>query len=116
MTLCATLAALGVALISFQALAQEQTPDMPADVVVMKRPMLCRDIEPLLANLNKQYEEMPVASANSADDGYFLTMTRQKDDKGTFTILIITPGGKACVLGAGSDWHWLPSAASSTKD
>lgn len=56
--------------------------------------------------LKGKYNETPRALAIAGDVN--LVEVFASKDTGTWTILVTTPEGKSCIIGAGKDWQDLP--------
>ena len=76
-------------------------PTRPAEAQ-MARPM-CSDRPTVLGQLAKKYDEAPV-NMGLTNTGAVLEILASND--GTWTILVTTPQGVACMVAAGE--HWQP--------
>ncbi len=70
----------------------------------------------MLAHLAQKYRELPVAAGVTKRGG--LVEVLSTGDGKTWTILISSPDGKACMVAAGEGWRALPraNAQANTRD
>lgn len=68
--------------------------------------MVCQDRKSVETTLKNNFGEKRTAFGIT-NNGSLLVLYVSKDGK-TWTIVRILPGGVACLMGAGTDWHWLP--------
>ena len=93
-TLCSTLA--------FAAALIAASPDGAAQQVP------CNQRDDVLDHLAQKYQEVPVAIGVTSRGG--LVEVLSTGDGQTWTIIISSPDGNACMVAAGEGWRALPQA------
>lgn len=93
--------AAAAALLAAMAAAPARAQDAP--------PGICFPRQDLLAALEKKFQEAP-AGVGLSSGGYLVELLRTGDG-GTWTLLMVGPGGQACVVDAGENWRELPPPA-----
>jgi len=68
----------------------------------------CSDEGQMAEYLAKKYSEVPVAIGLQANGS--LLQVYASDEKGTWTIVNTTPGGRSCIVAVGERWESLPVA------
>ena len=74
----------------------------------------CGDREKMVAHLAKKYEEQPIALGLQTD-GRVLEVFSSKTS-GSWTILVSTPDGFACLASSGEAWQPIEKTAASVDD
>jgi hypothetical protein len=67
--------------------------------------MVCAERDAILAQLAKRYQEAPMGLGVS--NGVLVELV-VNEDTGSFTLLLVQPSGKACLLASGDGWRFLP--------
>ncbi len=93
-TLCATLAFTGALIAASADGAAQQSP--------------CNQRDKVLGHLAQNYQELPVA-VGVTNRGALVEVLSTDDGK-TWTIIISSPDGKACMVATGEGWRALPQA------
>ena len=66
-------------------------------------PAVCGAHEAIVAGLSTQYQELPVAMGVLGDGRLVEVFARA--DGSTFSVVVTSPGGQACVTAAGENWR-----------
>ncbi len=69
----------------------------------------CKQRDDVLGHLAQKYQELPVA-VGVTNRGALVEVLSTDDGK-TWTIIISSPTGRACMVAAGESWRALPQAA-----
>ncbi len=72
-------------------------------------PMVCGDRIEIVANFARAYKETPTAIGLTDQGGLIEVLV---GPTGSWTMLLTMPGGPACVIGTGQDWHMQPAPGS----
>ncbi len=80
----------------------------PSESVAQQIP--CNKRDDVLGHLAKKYQEVPVAIGVTNRGG--LVEVLSTGDGETWTIIISSPDGQACMVAAGEGWRALPQAVS----
>ena len=67
--------------------------------------MLCGPADTILDVLKQQYDEAPTGEGVFDGTLYQLWENRRT---GTWTFVLVTPGGGVCALASGEDWQTIP--------
>ncbi len=67
-------------------------------------PVLCGPADTILGALERRYGEDPVAGGVHEGRLYQLWLNRRT---GTWTFILVMPGGTVCALASGEDWQGL---------
>ncbi len=93
-TLCATLAFTAALIAASADGAAQQSP--------------CNQRDKVLGHLAQKYQELPVA-VGVTNRGALVEVLSTEDGK-TWTIIISSPDGQACMVASGEGWRGLPPA------
>ncbi len=93
-TLCSTLAFTAASIAASADGAAQQVP--------------CNQRDDVLGHLAQKYQELPVA-VGVINRGGLVEVLSTGDGK-TWTIIISSPDGQACMVAAGEEWRALPQA------
>ncbi len=97
-TLCSTLAFAAALIVAPIALSADGAA----------RPAPCNQRDDVLGHLAQKYQELPVAIGVTNRGG--LVEVLSTGDGKTWTIIISSPEGTACLVAAGEGWRALPRA------
>lgn len=68
-------------------------------------PMVCGDRIEIVANFARTHKEVPTAIGLTDQGGLLEVLV---GPTGSWTMLLTMPGGAACIIGTGQDWHMRP--------
>ena len=73
---------------------------------------LCGERNKVVANLKKNYSEVPVSMGLESAGGVIEVLAAPS---GSFTIIITRPNGLSCIMVAGEDWENVPKRLAGPK-
>jgi len=72
----------------------------------------CADRDTVVKRLKSQYDEaFSAGGLQTIRDKQTLVEVWSSQKTGTFTVMLTTPDGLACVVATGTDWHQVDAAA-----
>jgi len=69
---------------------------------------VCGPREPLLRELAKTYGETPTGNGLTREGALLEVLA---SERGTWTVMLSSPDGRACILAAGERWRGMPVTA-----